>query len=283
MGAIASPSRATVPHPAKFSPEILEVLDRWIEPGWRVLDPFAGTGLIHTLDQAETWGAEIEPEWATMHPRTIVGDALKLPFADASFDAIATSPTYGNRMADSHNAQERCKPCGGTGKVVKEIDPPGPDGYTALKVPCDKCDGAGRRDYKRLTYTHQLGRKLHPNNSGAMQWGPKYRAFHEKAWAEADRVLKPGGLFILNASDHIRGGEIQPVCDWHIETFEAMGYTVARLSNPETKRMGFGANREARVDAEMVAALRKPVASTPDASTLASSARTRASEGGTNG
>lgn len=246
--------RVMASHPAKFSPSILEVLGRWIEPGWRVLDPFAGTGLIHTIEHAETWGIELEPEWATMHPRTIVGNALTLPFPDASFDAIATSPTYGNRMADSHNAQERCKACRGHGTVgVAEGDV-----YFDLGDPCAKCSGRGRREYKRLTYKHQLGRDLHPDNSGTLQWGPKYREFHERAWAEATRVLKPGGLFILNVSDHVRNKAIQPVCDWHIETLEAMGYTVARLSNPETKRMKFGANRDARVDAEMVAALRKP-------------------------
>lgn len=186
-----------------------------------------------------------------MHPRTIVGNALALPFPDATFDAIATSPTYGNRMADSHNAQERCKACAGTGEDTARSTDEAP-------AFCRKCNGAGRREYKRITYKHQLGRDPHPDNSGTLQWGPKYRAFHERAWAEAHRVLKPRGLFILNVSDHVRSKAIQPVCDWHIETLEAMGYTVARLSNPETKRMKFGANRDARVDAEMVAALRKP-------------------------
>lgn len=241
-----TPGVVRAPHPAKFSDSILEVLTRWIEPGWRVLDPFAGTGRIHEITHAHTYGIELEPEWAAWHPRTEVGNALDLPFEDGFFDCIATSPTYGNRMADSHDAKERCRPCKGTGIS---------DGET-----CQKCKGAGRRDYKRITYTHQLGRKPTAGSSAVMQWGPKYRAFHEEAWAEADRVLRPGGLVLLNASDHIRNHQIQEVCDWHIETFEKMGYTVARLANPETRRMGFGANRDARVDAEMVAALRKPTA-----------------------
>ena len=53
-------------------------------------------------------------------------------FSDATFDMVVTSPTYGNRMADHHNAKD------------------------------------GRR---RITYTHNLGRTLTPGNSGAMQWG----------------------------------------------------------------------------------------------------------------
>ena len=34
------------------------------------------------------------------------GDARRLHYLDATFDAICTSPTYGNRMADHHNARD---------------------------------------------------------------------------------------------------------------------------------------------------------------------------------
>jgi hypothetical protein len=47
----------------------------------------AGTGVIHELPN-ETIGVEIEPEWASMHPDTIVGDATRLPFPAESFDAV---------------------------------------------------------------------------------------------------------------------------------------------------------------------------------------------------
>jgi hypothetical protein len=40
-----------------------------------------------------------------MHPRTIVGNALQMAFAGASFDVVVTSPCYGNRLADHHNAR----------------------------------------------------------------------------------------------------------------------------------------------------------------------------------
>lgn len=210
---------ATAKHPARYSDSILEVIGGWIEPGQRVLDPFAGTGLIHRVRHADTWGVELEPEWANLHPRTINGDALRLPFADGSFDVVATSPTYGNRMADHHEAKD---------------------------------------DSRRITYRHYLGRPLHPNNSGQLQWGPKYREFHEQAWREVWRVLRPGGAFILNVKDHIRRGEVVPVCEWHLGACEAIGFTVARLSRPQVSGMRFGENHGARLDAELVAMLRRP-------------------------
>jgi len=72
------------PHPARYSPEVLEVLSAEIGPvTGPVLDPFAGTGRIHQIGRDDTIGIEIEPEWANLHPRTFHGDATELPFLDA--------------------------------------------------------------------------------------------------------------------------------------------------------------------------------------------------------
>jgi len=180
-----------------------------------VLDPFAGTGRVHRLSGRghKTVGCELELEWASMHRNTIQADALNLPFKDDSFDCIATSPTYGNRFADSHEAK----------------------------------DGSERR-----SYTHDLGRKLHQNNSGSLHWGDAYRDFHERAWAESLRVLRPGGTFILNISDHIRGGERMPVSAWHTRTLQSLGLSLMGQTDVATPRLRHGENSRARMDSEHV-------------------------------
>lgn len=209
-----------VSHPARYGNDLLDVFALHLHPGWKVLDPFAGTGKVHLLRELAdvyTTGIEIEPEWAAMHPDTQVGDALELPFAAATFDAIVTSPTYGNRLADNHNAS----------------------------------DPERRRSYK-----HDLGRDLHQNNSGALQWGTEYRAFHTAAWAEAIRVLRPGGRFLLNIKDHIRAGEPQPVTGWHITHLTRAGLSLRWCVPVEQKGLRWGTNRE-RTPCEFVVVFEK--------------------------
>lgn len=207
-------------HPARYSDDLLPHFAELLAGCVHVLDPFAGTGKIHELqaDGFKTVGIEIEPEWANLHPDTTVGSALALPFADDSFDAICTSPTYGNRLADSHNAS----------------DP-----------------------HLRRSYTHDLGRTLHEENSGAMQWGLDYQAFHEKAWAEAVRVLRAGGVFVLNIKDHIRNGAWQDVAGWHMATLCDLGLTVFAVRPVVTGHLRQGANATVRVPAELVIAFDK--------------------------
>lgn len=249
----------TAAHPARFGDDILTKIDEIVPSGVRLLDPFAGTGLIHDLTDRETWGVEIEPEWATMHPRTIVGNALQLPFADESFEWVVTSPCYGNRMADHHDAQERCRSCAGSGLRPggvghrERCDGKHDDGDLCNERGCPKCDGLGRRSYTRLTYRHRLGRELHRDNSGQLQWGPAYRAFHEAAWSEVWRVLDGGGSFVLNVKDHERKKVVQPVVAFHDAVLREIGFEAVEWHEVPTKGMKFGANRDARVPFEVVA------------------------------
>ena len=205
--------------PAKFTPAVLDTVAELLAPlvpdGEVVLDPFAGVGGIHALyPRWSTHGIELEGVWAACHPRTSQGDALNLPWLDGTVPAVVTSCTYGNRMADSHNARD---------------------------------------DSSRVTYTHRHPlKKLTPGNSAAMQWGPAYRDFHERAWTEVLRVLAPGGVFILNVSNHVRGGVVMRVAEWHISCLGAVGYHLREIRRVETPRMRYGQNHEARVSAELV-------------------------------
>ena len=209
---------ADITHPAKFSDPVLAQVSKFLPSGALVLDPFAGMGLIHSLSHVKTIGVEIEPEWASVHPNTIIGDALTLPFPDSTFDAIATSPVYGNRMSDSFEAKDKSR---------------------------------------RITYRHCLGRSLHLNNSGQLQWGPKYKEFHIQAWKEATRVLKPEGRFILNVSDHIRKGSIKAVSIWHVAEVLKLQYRVLDWELVRTQRMRMGQNAKLRVEHENVILFQK--------------------------
>jgi tRNA G10 N-methylase Trm11 len=219
-----------VKHPAKFGPKILAAIDDLLGDSFYVLDPFAGTGRIHELgifgrpDKVPrmTVGIEIEPEWADMHPQTRVGDATFMPqFGAGTFDAIATSPAYGNRMADSYD---------------------------------------GRDGSKRNTYRTALGRELDPASGAGLQWGEDYRTLHDLAWKESVRVLKQGGRFVLNMKDHIRDGERVHVTDWHVANLVGVhGLTVIEARGIYTTGNGFGANGKVRIPYEEVILFSKGV------------------------
>lgn len=218
----------TTDHPARFSDELLATLRGALLSAvsgtcpMRVLDPFAGTGRIHEMacDAIFTVGVEIEREWAALHERTLYGDATALPFPSGSFDAVATSPAYGNRMADSYD---------------------------------------GRDGSKRHTYRISLGRPLHDNNGGGLHWGGAYRELHERAWTEAYRVLRPGGALILNIKDHIRSGQVMPVSAWHVQTLcEFVGFTWTDARAVAAPGQRHGANGHLRLDHEWVHTFIKP-------------------------
>lgn len=129
-----------IKHPAKYNDKFIPIIARTCCGMNRILDPFAGTGKICAIKDfgytGDIYCNELESEWIyndTYHPDYItICDAEYLDYPNEYFDAIVTSPTYGNRMADHHKAK----------------------------------DGS-----KRLTYTHCLGHDLHDGNTGVMQWG----------------------------------------------------------------------------------------------------------------
>lgn len=251
------PTTEAPSHPAKFSDPILRqlrrlVLDEQERLGRpvRLLDPFAGVGGIHELaEQGKVWtlGVELEEEWAAAHPRTEVGDATALPSGwSETFDVVATSVCYGNRMADRYDGAGACRACEGSG-----ID-------DEFGEPCARCSGAGQDQSRRMTYRLSLGRELSEGSAAGLQWGPAYRDLHVRAIAEWERVLRRPGLLLLNTSNHVRAKELQLVTEWFVQTLCSRGWRLLGAFPVATSRYGMGANRDARDAFEMVTAARPP-------------------------
>lgn len=226
-------------HPAKFNSQILlslqEIVDTIIHNGYatppKILDAFAGTGRIHDLHNCETFGIEIEKPYADMHKRTRHGDATCLPYPDDTFQAWVTSIVYGNRMSDSHKAKEGSK---------------------------------------RNTYTHTLrvslddpDYELHDNNAGKMfYWNPDWKALHAEAFAEALRVVEPGGFIVVNVKNFYRTtkGETKlcrPV-EWCLSTLSSLGCSVVEVRKIECSGNGQGANGKVRVPYEHILVMQTP-------------------------
>ena len=241
-------------HPAKFSNAVLDELNAYLakdHPPWdlhvkTLYDPFAGIGKVFELERTnlQVYATELEWEWAIQadNPRMVDIDAfdfmrslteldgLAVGFFSANrehgtvavprggFDYVVTSPTYGNRMADHHNAK---------------------DGST------------------RHTYKHYLGRNLSEMNSGQLQWGDEYRDFHRAAWRWCYKVTRQGGKILVNVKDHIRKGARQLVVDFHISALGAAGYEIVGAEKVDTPGMKHGENGEVRVDGEWIVIGRK--------------------------
>ena len=206
-----------IKHPATYTNSFIPKFAELLIGCENVLDIFGGIGKLALIKEHGFTGKvicnELEREWAKTSPHNVdewhIGDAANMRWAESnSFDALCTSPTYGNRMADHHNAK----------------------------------DGS-----KRVTYKHFLGRDLNEANTGRMQWGDKYRQKHLEIYKECARVLKNGGLMILNVSDHIRKGQVVNVVKWHKEALTNFGMKLIDEIKIETPRMGFGQNAKSRV------------------------------------
>lgn len=204
------------PHPARYSPAVLAELQLSLAQegllGGSILDPFGGVGGIHHLEGFQTVAWEIEPEWAFESGKkglTVIGDSRQIAshYRPGTFDAIVTSPAYGNRMADHHEAK----------------------------------DGSYRR-----TYRHLLGRPLSDGNSGGMQWGEEYRRLHREVYAAVTPLVRDGGRFFLNIKDHVRKGEVVPVADFHRQTLTDLGWVEYGWSKVATPGYRFGANSNNR-------------------------------------
>lgn len=264
-------------HPAKWSsPVVLDMAEIVAAERERrghqlaVVDPFAGIGRGRLADAlrpnvSEVVGVELQSEWC-VDEQTIQGNACHLPDDWAGrFHGWLTSPCYGNRMGDHHQAADQCKACGGTGAGRK--------GELAADRPCATCKGTGLS--WRNTYAHALrrhGGELVPGSAAGMQWGPEYRALHRRALTEGIRVVVEGGLLAINMSNHprtlVKGGPQveQLVVEWWLNEVILAGCRIQEVRRVSTRRNRQGANGHAaegrpdpRVDGEVII-----VAHTPD-------------------
>lgn len=226
-------------HPAKFSDEIIEVIRGLVEKYdiRTALDPFAGVGKIFDAIPDVKWtGIEIEPEWACQHDQIISGDSIEVINGwlrarfKYEFDAIITSPAYGNRMADQSMLPDR---------------------------------GAGLR-HTYNTYAYKLGRRLDMKSGARYSWhgsqGKMYRLLHMKVWMACVKLLDPGQLMIVNVSNYMRKqapNGVEPVAQWHRETLERLGMEVIESIPVKTPRQRQGANGDRRMAREWVYVLRK--------------------------
>lgn len=209
-------------HPARYNKAFLPVFARMIRDKKFIFDPLAGTG-ERLLELKEKYlpdtvfiGTEIEKEWADITPSIVINmDVFKyLRFTSLRFDGILTSPVFGNRMSDHHNAKDASK---------------------------------------RNTYTHRLGRPLSENNSGKLHWGKdEYAQFHVYLWKECVRVLKQNGIFILNIKNHYKKGIIQNVTEWHEDILLSSGLKKVEHIKIETPSLKFGQNSELRIPYESI-------------------------------
>lgn len=214
-------------HPAKFSDPILErirsiVTGNYAMHGDTALDPMAGTGKVAAAIPELAWTCQDIEDWDDKVWPVELGDATDMKYDDESFWWVVTSPTYGNRMADSHDPKD---------------------------------------DSRRISYKFNLGRPLQPNNTGDAYFpSQKYNRLHVEAWREVYRVLKPGGIFILNVKDFIRDGERVRVNDWHRAVCVGLGFKLLEFHEVPVKslRLGSDESRDKRVESEMVWVFRKP-------------------------
>lgn len=263
---LPSPGRDVVPltkHPAKFSAPVLETLRHLVRretqriypalPNTvRAIDTFAGIGGVHALDDLVlTIGVELQPRWAACHRRTYVGDATRLPRGwRGKFGLWITSPCYGNRYRDHHQAKDACKRCDGDGVIPRSLV------LDAGTDPCDRCGGSGLS--VRRSYTHDYGEPLEDGNAGVMRFGTDaYAELHLAAYAEAFGALQPGGGALLNVSDFVENKAVVDAVSWHRYALVQAGFQLRQTVPVTTRRMKYGANRE-RVAHEVVLVARKP-------------------------
>lgn len=263
-------------HPARFSDAHVELFSRLLEHEAvllgrpvRALDPMCGVGNVHRCASAnvDTVGNEIERPFVHVarqlwpDRQTVQGDAGALGFESHSFDAVVVSPDFGNRLGDVHRANDPCRcrksKVDGVLVVAPVADPR-----------CGTCSGSGislRRSYYHdlVRLTGDVDYRLTDGSSaGSYAWQAAYWTRQAAYWAEALRVLRPGGLMVLDAKDGVRTVKGQrrvvPVVAGHRKILESLGFDIEADVPLACDGLRFGENRELRVDGHAILIARRP-------------------------
>lgn len=224
----------SVAHPCPWTIEVLDEVARELNleaerlglPRLAVIDPCAGTGervFNHPTYQEHVYiGLELEESFIAA-PWVQHGNARHIPYGAGSFDAYATSFVFPNGMCDSF--------------ISSEAD----DSY-------------------RMTYSHKARKNrgdrtyvLHADHAGRYSWArgskkaeQRWKELHVDFIREGIRVLKPGGLFIVEMKDHWAGDELVPVAAWLIDRFVELGCTLEGVTRIPVRGNRKGSNREIR-------------------------------------
>lgn len=236
----ASKSQSKIGHnPASYTDASLQLMGSILNKsqllkttgiGLSIIDPMAGSGKVvelrnyithkdsaerlrFRLNDLERWKKHPGAENKNPNVRWTFESAYALTAEDGTFDVLITSPTYGNRMADHHTAK----------------------------------DGSDRQ-----TYTHRLGKQLHPQNTGKVHFGLSYRLAHERIYRECARVLHPSGIAFFVVADFIRRGERVRVTDATLSLLKTAGFHVVKTYDLPMNHFRRGANYTARVGYETV-------------------------------
>lgn len=228
-------------HIARFTPVLVPVLAdalrAHLKPGTWVIDPFAGTGErlaeIGELSRMNVYGIELTRQRIVRRDIVKVGDATKLAqyWRGGSWGGAVTSPMYGNGMCDYFVSTD---------------------------------------DSVRNTVVHNL-RAITGNPDLTLPRGstarwlfdtPEYRDLHLQAYRGLYRVLKRGGVLVLNTKncgDRRRGNSkaSYAVTAGHIGMCLEVGFEVVDTTKVPVNGLRHGANRERAVDWEDVTVLRK--------------------------
>lgn len=225
-------------HPARFSPEVIDAVAEFLIHRWPpdllampiLHDPFAGSGeRLAELAQrcaASYSGTEIE-QCLIVASGITCGDATNTFTYPTRPYVIFTSPAYPNGMADHFHAR----------------------------------DDSVRKTYRKaVAEIEGQDRELHENNQG--RWGYRGTRRHGTSkrriryWEIASKAVACWGsaeLVLLNVSDYKHSnGQVEPVVqDWR-DLLKSYGWARQTLIPVGTKRMRNGANRDERVDVEMI-------------------------------